>query len=300
MFKKIRDGRFFTDIDDINTKNEWDWTPIMFAIRYNNRKMFEWLIEQPNIDINHKAAEGWTALHEAVYWDKMYYIKPLLKKGAKNLPDRHGITPRIESLRSRSKEVRDVLSCFSEFDKNHEYNRIEKEIDHSRKVKTVKKFLNNLPIMECSDFNFKNDFFIKSVGLKQVLKVTKNQKLKKIIEDVYENIKKEMDVDQYVFHTLDLKFQTFNEGDLSTTGGWHVDGPYSDYPNENNQYVLINIGKVAFSQFKGFFLKDGDVYAYDSKVPHQGTPAKESGQRLLIRFNFSNYLKPKPYPKDLF
>ena len=51
---------------DVNTKDKYGDTGLIWAVRKNRNSVVAFLLETPNIDVNWKGDDGWCALHLAV------------------------------------------------------------------------------------------------------------------------------------------------------------------------------------------------------------------------------------------
>jgi len=63
---------------DVNTKGEYGWTGLMWAVIYNHNSVVALLLNTPNIDVNQKDNQGRCALHWAVTWENIEALKLLL------------------------------------------------------------------------------------------------------------------------------------------------------------------------------------------------------------------------------
>jgi len=63
---------------DVNTKGEYGWTGLMWAVINNHNSVVALLLNTPNIDVNQKDNQGRCALHWAVTWENIEALKLLL------------------------------------------------------------------------------------------------------------------------------------------------------------------------------------------------------------------------------
>ena len=63
---------------DVNTKGEYGWTGLMWAVIYSHTSVVALLLNTPNIDVNQKDNQGRCALHWAVTWENIEAVKLLL------------------------------------------------------------------------------------------------------------------------------------------------------------------------------------------------------------------------------
>ena len=54
---------------DVNSKDRYEKTGLIWAVRFGHAKVVELLLEQPAIDVNAKDNQGYSALHWAA-WER--------------------------------------------------------------------------------------------------------------------------------------------------------------------------------------------------------------------------------------
>ena len=65
--------------EDVNDKNSWGSTALMWAVRKKHNSIVKLLLDQPGVKINEKKNSlGWTALHWAAYHDNREGARMLL------------------------------------------------------------------------------------------------------------------------------------------------------------------------------------------------------------------------------
>jgi ankyrin repeat protein len=94
-------------------------TPLAVAARYNKLEALNWLLAQPEVDVNARDTHGLTALHHAVLGNTAACTKALLAAGINaGLKDNVGYTPeQLAKMRAKDKNERkrvgaDVVEAF--------------------------------------------------------------------------------------------------------------------------------------------------------------------------------------------
>lgn len=78
---------------DVNSRGDYNWTPLLMAAYYNYRTITAYLIDA-NADVNAQDVWGKTPLAHMVLWKYDSVFDKLIKAGAKvDLPDMQGTTP---------------------------------------------------------------------------------------------------------------------------------------------------------------------------------------------------------------
>ena len=62
--------------EDVNSKDDYDFTPLMRAVMNKNYSIVRLLLEQPELDLNLANNNSWTVLHCAVTSDYMEGVRP--------------------------------------------------------------------------------------------------------------------------------------------------------------------------------------------------------------------------------
>ena len=79
-------------LEDINLQNHYGWTLLHIAIRRDERKMVNYLLEK-GADINKIDGVGWTPLMESIMDEKLELCKLLVERGAdKSIANARGAT----------------------------------------------------------------------------------------------------------------------------------------------------------------------------------------------------------------
>ncbi|MBF0571305.1 MAG: HEAT repeat domain-containing protein [Candidatus Omnitrophica bacterium] len=94
---------------NINGKDQFGWTPLMYASKYNNEDVVKFLLNH-GADVNLKNHDANTALIEASFQGNRNIVELLLDKGAKiNAKDKNGYTPLISACISSADNVVELL-----------------------------------------------------------------------------------------------------------------------------------------------------------------------------------------------
>ena len=97
--------------EDVNCKDEGNWTAIMLAIKYNvGTKIVKLLLEQPFVDLNCTNKYGQTALHIAAMMNSVEATKMLLAATVNlNGTDKFGQTALHKAARGDNVEIVKML-----------------------------------------------------------------------------------------------------------------------------------------------------------------------------------------------
>lgn len=74
-------------------RETWYDTPLHKAVHQNDMNTLDFLLQAGDIDVNVKGKYGWTALHTAVYCNRLEVAKKLLQNGAGSYTNIKGHTP---------------------------------------------------------------------------------------------------------------------------------------------------------------------------------------------------------------
>ena len=87
-----KDSRF--DINWTNGGDYGNWTLLIWTVYHDRRELAEYLLADPDIDVNYKDNDGRTALYESCCLNDIYILKLLLgHKGINvNIQNRYGLT----------------------------------------------------------------------------------------------------------------------------------------------------------------------------------------------------------------
>ena len=115
----------------LDTKTEFNVTPLHIACDYNNLETVMYLCTNSNIDINARDIDGWTALYHAAHSKSMETYNLLIILGADtNIADNNNVLPETVLTRKIEDEVNEVREIDIEL-----FKAIEK--DDSRSIRAL-------------------------------------------------------------------------------------------------------------------------------------------------------------------
>ena len=110
---------------DVNDKNSFGTTALMWAVINKHNSIVEHLLDQPGVKVNEKDNNGWTALHYAARDNNSEVARLLLEHpgfNSANATRNDGVTALMIAVRCRNKEVlvelvrHDSVSLDGDFD----------------------------------------------------------------------------------------------------------------------------------------------------------------------------------------
>ena len=107
----------------LNTKTEFNVTPLHIASEYNNLETVMYLCTNSNIDINARDIDGWTALYHAAHSKSIETYNLLIILGADtNIADNNNVLPETvltREIEDDINEIRDIdIELFKSIEKN--------------------------------------------------------------------------------------------------------------------------------------------------------------------------------------
>ena len=114
LWKLCKEGKL-TDVrsllacgKDVNSKNSYGETALMYAVWKKHNSIVKLLLDQPAVDVNVKSNDGWTALYLAAGHNNAEGARMLLLHkdfNSANVTDNKGRTALICAVRHRKEEV---------------------------------------------------------------------------------------------------------------------------------------------------------------------------------------------------
>ena len=113
LWKLCKEGKL-TDVrsllacgKDVNSKNSYGETALMYAVMCNHNSIVKLLLDQPAVDVNVKDAYGGTALHLAALDNNAEGARMLLlhKDISANVTNNNGNTALMIAVKERNEEV---------------------------------------------------------------------------------------------------------------------------------------------------------------------------------------------------
>ena len=93
---------------DVNSKNSYGETALMYAVMYNHNSIVKLLLDQPAVDVNVKDKYGGTALHRAAWYNNAEGARMLLLHkdfNSANVTDNGGLTALMVAVICGKEEV---------------------------------------------------------------------------------------------------------------------------------------------------------------------------------------------------
>ena len=94
--------------EDVNEKDPFGITALMYAVCYKHNSIVKLLLDQPAVDVNVKSNNGWTALHIAAGSNNAEGARMLLQHkdfNSANVTNNYGNTALMFAVRNRNEEV---------------------------------------------------------------------------------------------------------------------------------------------------------------------------------------------------
>ena len=101
---------------DVNLKDNEGWSALHFAARWKNNETLKLLLNVPSIDVNILDKNGWSAVHKAVDENNFEGLKlllshPSLTTLSLNMKGKYGNTPVMLTVRRKTLENLEVLAA---------------------------------------------------------------------------------------------------------------------------------------------------------------------------------------------
>jgi ankyrin repeat domain-containing protein 50 len=95
---------------NVNPKDDWGWTPLMWAINYRHIPVIKLLLEH-KADVNIRDNTGMTPLHFATQYGQFKIAKLILQTGRAdvNMPDLAGLTPLHQAARWKQHDIAQLI-----------------------------------------------------------------------------------------------------------------------------------------------------------------------------------------------
>ena len=94
--------------EDVNEKDPFGITALMYAVCYKHNSIVKLLLDQPAVDVNVKSNNGWTALHIAAGSNNAEGARMLLLHkdfNSANVTNNDGLNALMVAVKKRNEEV---------------------------------------------------------------------------------------------------------------------------------------------------------------------------------------------------